>query len=235
MRHITITVLMALCLVLLSGCLLEESRHTLYIDPDGGVTWRVIRDLVRSDCDGPEKRADEEAEFVAGVDAGEESWSATFGELGARETRVELLRAERPYTVVVQARFAHVEDLLRRMLAEVEGEASVSWEEDGSLRRLRLTLPAEEPLAPEDPQARGHEDREPADPGAFRIALTEGRFVEAVGFRLARDGAFAEPLEFDEDGREPKELLLVWDVDALAPSPHPRPLFQRERWACRCA
>jgi hypothetical protein len=211
MHRNPITVLMALFLLLLSGCLLEETRHTLYLEPDGAVTWRVIRDLVRSDCDRLDERADEEAVFLAAVDGGEESWTESFAELGAAETSVELLRTERPYTVVVRARFDHVETLLATLLAELGDEAGVAYVEDGSRRSLRIALPGEEELSPEEPEG----PREPAEEepraGAFRIVLTQGRFVEAEGFALAPDGAWAEPLDGED---EPRELLLVWDVDA---------------------
>jgi hypothetical protein len=212
MEHKPIAVLMALLMLFLPGCLLEETHHTLYLDPVGGVTWRVIRDLVRSDRDRLGERADEEAGFLQAVDGGEESWSESLLALGARDVSTDLLRAERPYTLIVRARFDHIEGLLARLLEETDEPLELAYEEDGSLRTLRLVLPPDDEL--EAPEDKRDEPEGPRDPGAFRIVLTQGRFIEAEGFRLSPDGAYAEPLEHDEQGREPTRLLLVWDVEA---------------------
>jgi hypothetical protein len=210
-----ITVLMSLCLFCLSGCLLEDTRHTLYIQPDGSVTWRVIRDLVRSDHDGLGKRADEEADFLATVDGGEEGWSEMLQGWGAQEATVELLRVERPYTVVVRAHFARIEDMVAGMLAEIEEELVFDYQEQGSLRTLRIVLPpGEEQLSPEQPDPSRADDQDPDGSGDFRLVLTQGRFVRAVGFELSPDGVVAEPYEHEERPGEPGEFLLVWDLEA---------------------
>ena len=202
-----LTFFFALSLLCLSGCLLEDTTHTLYIEPDGRVTWRVLRDLVRSDHDDLDDRYDEESKFLAAVDGGE-GYSELFAGYGAEQTRVQLLRAERPYTVMVSARFAHVRDLVTAMQAEDDSDSLVSWEQDGSLRSLRVVMDPED-LDDEPEQVEG-----PQVSDDFRLVLTEGRFVEAEGFELAEDGAVAIPWEHDEQGREVAVYALVWDVDA---------------------
>ncbi len=206
-RHIT-TALLGLCLLVLSGCLLEDTRHTLYVGPDNSVTWRVVRDLIRSDRDDVDERYDEEAEFLASLDSGVEGWTELLTDFGAREVDAELLRAERPYTVVVRARFGHVEELVAGLLAESEDDVRVSFVEQGSLRTLRITPPPSE----DEPA-----DEDTPDPDAaarpvseVRLVLTEGRFIDAIGFALSQDGAVAVPLE----GQDDTELLLVWDLEA---------------------
>lgn len=201
--------LLILSLLCLPGCLLEDTRHTLFLAPDGSVTWRAVRDVIRSDHDDLDDRADEEASFLESFDAGEEGWSELLGELGAQETSVELLRAERPYTVLVRARFAHVQDLLAGLMADAKEDVLVLYEEDGSLRTLHIELPpGEEELGPEE--AKGDEQSRAGDD--FRLVLIEGRFIEADGFELSPDGVIAVPRERDE--AEPQLYRLVWDVDA---------------------
>ncbi len=210
-RPIT-TALLGLCMLVLSGCLLEDTRHTLFIEPDGGVTWRVVRDLIRSDKDDIADRYDEEAGLLAAVDGGEEGWSETLSEWGAKEVHAELLRTERPYTVVVRARFPHVEDLLTGLLEDADDELRFSFEEQGSLRTLRILPPPSDDDEPEAADPPHPEDA--ADPvSELRLVLTQGRFIDAQGFALSEDGAVAVPLE-QRDDRERVELLLVWDLEA---------------------
>ncbi len=195
------------CLPLLfcSGCLLEDTDHTLFLEPDGSVTWRVIRDLVRSDEDSLRKRYDEEADFLASVDGGEESWSQSFGELGAEETRVRLIRVERPYTVMVEARFASMRDLWTEILAETDGGGEVRFEADGDLRELAMRIN----LEPDGEKAEADDD---GSLDHLRLVLTEGRFVDSQGFELSGDATVAVPL-VPEDSSAPVHYVLVWDVE----------------------
>ncbi len=54
--------------LLATGCLVGETTHGLYLDPDGGVTWTVRQQDVRSNSE--ERRAEEEESFLANVRAG---------------------------------------------------------------------------------------------------------------------------------------------------------------------
>ncbi len=203
----TVTLLLGLTLFCLTGCLLEEDSHTLYLAPDGSVTWRVLRDVIRSDEDDPWDREGEEAEFLATLDSDEEGWSELLDGYGSESTRVRLIRRERPYTVMVEAQFADVGDLVSAMLAESDEDWEVSYEEEGSLRILRVQI------EPEEPSGADEEDDGESDSG-LRLVLTQGRFIEAHGFRLSKDGVIAVPLSFESSSDEPLLLHLVWDVEA---------------------
>lgn len=200
-----------LCLLPL-GCMLEETTHVLFIEKDGAVTWRVFQDLLRSDRDRPGARLDEEASFLDEVDAGEDHWSQTFEQYGAEEVDAWTTRDRRPYSMIVQARFEDLEQLTVALVEDAELEADVRLEQDGDRVRYELTVwPPEEEASDENEDeawawARSH----------FRIALAEGRFVEARGFEISDDGAIAVPRALTEEELAASDggftYSLTWDL-----------------------
>ena len=208
MRREILVPLAILLALPLSGCILEDTRHTLFIAPDGSVTWRVMRDLIRSDKDDPAERLDEEQGVLGEIDTGEEGWGETLAELGAAHTSVELLRAERPYTVLVQARFAGLELLGQRLLEEVEQPGEFEYREDGSLRELTFTL---HPQPGDEREGDERAAEEPQD--ELGLVLTQGRFIDAQGFRLSVDDVVATPLTPPADAPEILRYSLLWDLE----------------------
>ncbi len=205
-----LALLVALLITPLSGCILEDTRHTLFIAPDGSVTWRVLRDIIRSDEDHPLDRLAEEEELLEKLAAGEEGWVETLLDYGALGASAALVRAERPYTVLVRARFGSIEQLCGAFLDEADASGEVRFEEEGSLRTLHLLLiPAE--AVHESGEEESDEEESTTDD--LRLVLTQGRFIEAQGFRLSSDGTIATPLAPPADAQQ-LEYALVWDLEA---------------------
>jgi len=209
-----ITAIAITCALLPLGCMLDETTHVLLLEADGTVTWRVLQDLLRSDRDAVRERLGEEDRFLEDADTGEDSWSTTLSGYGADEVDAWLLRDRRPYTLVVEGRFADLEQLTQAMIDEAEIDAEVTLVSRGDRVRYRIEV------APQD----GDEDPEDVDEAwrwvanHVRMALAQGRFVEARGFDISKDGAVAVPRrlteeEVDEfDGASVYEL--VWDRGA---------------------
>ncbi len=56
MKHFIVITLAA---VLASGCIVKETRHDLYLEPDGGLTWTVLETGIRAEGGKPEDRREE--------------------------------------------------------------------------------------------------------------------------------------------------------------------------------
>ena len=81
-------ILVAILSVISTGCLLKETSHTLYLRPDGAVTWSVLERDIRSDEADPDKRRSEEEAYLAAVAAGEHDVAKALDVLGAQWVEV---------------------------------------------------------------------------------------------------------------------------------------------------
>ena len=61
MKPISRILAMYLLLLTSTGCLLKETTHTFYLEPDGAIVWRVVEKDVRSDAESVDERRREEA------------------------------------------------------------------------------------------------------------------------------------------------------------------------------
>jgi hypothetical protein len=209
MRRLMLAMLLAGAM-LAPGCLVGETTHTLYLDPDGGVTWVVMEHAVRSDAQDDAERGREEDEFLGQAWKAEHPVARALESLGPSEMQVDVLRPRRPFTVVSEARFRAVDDLARAFLAGIGVRAEVRLERLGDQMHLALLL--------EEGDEEGAEDSDVllslvGDADDYRFALTEGRFVDAEGFTVSEDGAVAVPEAdaCDEDDR--CSLSLTWEAD----------------------
>ena len=198
--------------VLAAGCLIMDTDHTLYLDPDGALTWSVLEKDVRSDEEDPGERLEEERAYL------ERAWrnehEAAEGLYALRplglETRV--LRDRRPYTVLTTARFPSIDAVFQEML-DLEGiPGRAVLEDEFGLRRFVVTIPLDDlDLEENDEEAEGECETVLGFWDINRILLTEGEFVEAIGFEIDGDSAVLK--EIDEETLErggELTLSLTW-------------------------
>lgn len=177
------------------GCLRQDTRHTLYLSPDGSVVWSVLQKDVRSDEKTAAARAAEEQAFENDVNLGTHSVAQAFRELGADQIATRWTRRERPLGVLTDGQFGAIDELARQMLARLGIPGSVFLDRD----RSRTTLTIEVRCA--DLESEGGSGQESVmalveELSRYRIVLTQGRFEAAVGFNIVEDDV-AAPLETD--------------------------------------
>ncbi len=196
-------------LLLTTACLIEDKRHTFYLDPDGSVTWTVVQEEIRSDAGDKSGRIREEREFLESVARGRHPVARAFEQLGALRVDAKIVRAERPYTIVTEARFESIARVLEGFLDRVDlvAEAQLVVKDD----LMRLTFSYREG----EGDASGPDDDNPvenliADHETYRFVLTEGKFLEAEGFRLESNDTAAVLLEVDENDNGTATHSLTW-------------------------
>jgi hypothetical protein len=198
-----------------AGCLVKETTHTLYLSPDGAVTWSVVEKDVRSDCTTEQERTTEEQEFLALALSGGHSTAEAFRELGGTGVTSTAIRHQRPFTVITQAGFPGIDGLFQQLL-NLEGIAGRSeLKREGERVEWTLALwPDQERAGP------GGDDLAAVlspfwDADGWRIVLEDGRFVGAEGFDLSDDGVVATLREDGpEGGEDPREtrIQLTWST-----------------------
>ena len=222
MKHF---IFITLAAVLASGCIVKETRHDLYLEPDGGLTWTVLETGIRAEGGTPEDRREEENRYLDEYLAGGHSISEALALLGPERIDGRLLRAERPFSVWTEARYGSLDGLGRRFLEllEVPGEASLELENGRG--RFEFTCRVR-PACPGDGD--GSSAAEAAKTlGAladnldcYRLVLTDGRFTGASGFRLLENGRVAVMEAVDEQKLEAAggilHLSLDWDAAAAS-------------------
>ncbi len=199
--------------LLATGCLVDETTHGLYLHPDGSVTWTVRQQDVRSDS--KERRVEEEEQFLANVRVERHAVALAFDLLAAQRVETLLLRDARPYTVVTRGQFARIDRVLQNLLDGLCVRADVELHREGDEFRLSVDY---SPDVPDDCDSDQEEILAALveEPEQFRFVLTEGRFVEAEGFEIAKDGLLAKGLspseEEGENDPETRSYSLTWRV-----------------------
>ena len=200
--------------LLATGCLVDETTHGLYLHPDGGVTWTVRQEDVRSDSE--ERPTEEEHAFLANVRAQRHAVALAFDLLAARRVETRILRDARPYTVVTRARFARIDRVLQDLLDGLCVRADVELHREGDEMRLSVDYSPD----PTDDCESVREETLSAlveEPEHFRFVLTEGRFVEAEGFEIAHDGLLARGLSPSEEELETHHGMLSYSLSWRLP------------------
>ena len=171
------------------GCLQKEVGQAIYLSPSGAI-WSVIERDVRSDEKDQGSRIREEQDYVLAALTGQHEVARAFRSLGGGAVTTTWLRRERPYSVLTEARFPDVRQLVMSVLREAKILGEVSLVREGCRTKLgiRIYLDA----------APGSNDDSPldallADFEAYRIVLSGGRFVSADGFEMPGDGLVAVP------------------------------------------
>lgn len=198
------------------ACIVAERTHTLYLSPDGRLSWVALEKDVRSDAEKPDDRAKEEAEFLAKLSAGLHPVAAALDGLGATDRRTDVLRQERPFIAVTTARFESIDRMLTTLFQQAGMEAEVSLRSEGPRMRLlvRIDLSRVDLDAPSNDA--DSDDTWSAlieDASQYTIVLTAGRFVDGRGFTFGSGDTSAVPVDVDlEKAKEAGEIVyaLSW-------------------------
>jgi hypothetical protein len=190
---------------LASGCLVKTTTHRLYLSPHGALTWSVLEQDIRSSASNDGDRATEEATFLQGVASGSHPVLEALRRLAPYHTSLRLLRSERPYTIVTEARFERIDVAALKLFAELGIAGTASLQRTGAEWTLIVAL---------DFTAVGDELDTPVTAlieefDRYRLILTEGRFVAATGFTIVDDGAAVE-LNVAQVPTDRPELRLTW-------------------------
>jgi hypothetical protein len=201
--------------VVAAGCLQKETIHTLYISPEGGVAWVAVEANVHSDESDPGQRMAEEQSYIGPALIGSHRVA-----LGLRALEPETLvgttvvRGERPFHVITEARFARVDRVLERLLIEAGLPARVTLVHDGDRTRLRIQLDFSRTVVDrETPVSALLEEIE-----HFVFVLPEGTFIAGGGFEVpdrARARLSKEAFDAIDEAmtaRRAIELTLAWNA-----------------------
>lgn len=195
-----------------TGCLVKETTHRVYLSPSGSVAWAVLEEGVRSTEDDPASRISEEQEWLAAIARDTHSVAEGLRRLGPNEISTRLLRPERPYMALTDARFPRVDRVIARLFEELGLRGEAMFTAGGQEATLSVALD----LSSLDDQ--GAETESPStalleDLGRYRFVLTDGRFVSATGFAILEDGTAALLQEIPSetlDARGVLKLRLAW-------------------------
>ncbi len=210
---------MAMVTVLAPGCLVKDVIHTVYLEPDGSVTWMVLERDVRSDADSAQDRAREESDFINAAATDRLPASLAFSQLESTDVHTTILRSARPYSVLTEARFAQFDALMGAFASRLDRQAESTFERHNGEVTWTLTVPPDS-SSPDSRPSSGDEDINALidvfDGGRF--VLVTGRFTSAVGFELSEDKR-AATLRVPDDsqiarGAEPLRFSLTWSEEA---------------------
>lgn len=217
MKHIILTIVLLAATGLSSACLVRETQHTIYLEPDGRVTWTVMETGIQSVSRNPAERDEEEISFLAEATRGQHCIALALAGLNPHRLTSRVLRAERPYAVWTDASFPALDQLAQAIgdRLGLDGQAQL-WRE-GSEMKFEWTV---------------REDPAGGSGGAdeclmallaeknvnYRLVLTRGCFTSARGFVLSADGREAVPAERDSadpaKSDEPITIALSWQIDS---------------------
>jgi hypothetical protein len=176
----------------LSACLLEEVRHDLYLEVDGGLTWTVLEERIRSDAPDTVDGQNEEATFLKEAADGAHGVAKALRLLGAEQVSSHLLRDRRPFAVWTEGRFASLAAAGQKMIEGLGLEGRFEAHSDASGGCLLLEVVVED----EDAAVPGDEALIDllADASDYRLVLVRGQFTVAEGFELSDENTVAAPL-----------------------------------------
>lgn len=198
-----------------SGCLQKETVHTLYLGADGSLTWVAAESNVYSDEADPGKRAAEDQSYIGPALIGAHPVARGLEALGPDSlVRTTVVREDRPFHVIAEARFARADRTLERLFVDSGIPARVTMTQEDGQTSLRMRFDF------------SRQTVERATPAAalleaidhFVFVLPEGRFIAGGGFevpdraraRLAKE-AF-DAIDESMTARRPIELTLTWSA-----------------------
>lgn len=205
-------------LLLTAGCLQKETSHTLYLAPDGSATWMTSEVNVHSGETDPGKRVAEEQHYIGAALLGSHGVARGLAALGPQgSVRTTVVRDERPFHVVTDARFRAVDRVLERVFTDMGVKASASLVRENTQTTLRVSLDFSKAVV-----GRETPISELFDLDHVRFMLTDGRFGAVTGFDVT-DGIVAtlspEWLARAEKASDAKgriEFTLSWTTDPAA-------------------
>lgn len=196
-----------------AGCLVKDTTHRIYLSPSGAVAWTVLEEGVRSVEKDLTRRSNEERAWLDQINMDTHAVADGLRRLGSDDVSTRLLRLERPYMALTDARFARVDWVISRLFEELGLRGEATFEADGSGATLSVSLDLsslDDPGPdPESPVAALLEDLD-----RYRFTLTDGRFVAASGFDIVEDGTVATPRVIPSEMLKAGvlKLQLAWRV-----------------------
>ena len=203
---VLLAALAVLPVLALTGCLRSEVTHTIYLSPSGAA-WSAMEKDVRSDESDPFKRSSEEHDYVLAGRVERQPIAVALRRLGAAPVTTTWLRRERPYTLVTEGHFTDLRQLAVSMLRDAGVDGDATLVSTGCRTTFTVRIDLESGTSAEGETAL---DALLADPDAYRLVLTQGRFVSADGFVIEPDGAVAtlDPKKSPVDGV--LTMTLTW-------------------------
>ena len=199
---------------LATGCLRKDTTQTLYIGTDGAARWMVAEAEVYSDDADIGTRLAEEQAYIGAALIGTQPVALAFAALKPDSiVKTTVLRDERPFHVVTEARFNAVENVLQRLFTDAGLHATVVLKNAETRSTLGMRFDFSKAVA----------DRDSAATVLFesidelRFVIAEGTFVAGGGFDVEdRRRATISPewmaaAERALEERRPIELSLTWE------------------------
>ena len=170
---------------------------------------------VHSDETDPGKRIEEEQQYIGPALVGTHGVARGLAALGPQSAvRTTILRDERPFHVVTDARFRAVDRVLERVFTDMGVKTSASLVREADQTTLRVSFDFSKPLVERETPV-----SELFDLDHFRFVLTDGRFGAVTGFDvtegmvavLSRD--WLQRAEKACDAKGTIEFALSWTTD----------------------
>jgi hypothetical protein len=186
MKRISLALALAASLAA-TACLQKDTTSTIYLRQDGSLDWVVLEQNVRSDDTDAAKRITEETAYVDEVARGDHGVAEGFLALGADDVRIRWLRSERPYAMMVDARFDSLAGIFERPLTKCAVPHEVRITQYGGVTTWRLWFD----VGP-DGEGIDRDQHEGCDDGLdgladaleMKVVLASGTFAAATGFTL---------------------------------------------------
>ena len=200
----------AALLIAASACIQEENTVTLFLDPNGPVTWSILERNVRSDSKNRDERQTEESQFIVAARVHQHPAMTGLQRLGATDIKDSILQDKPPYSVMTEGHFRNLEEMGRRLFTayRIQGTSVVTRDRE----KFVWTLTIES--VPEDMSDQDTAELTALIGTKFHVALREGEFADADGFSINDDRRIAELSGdlFDDrkPGDPPKVVKLVW-------------------------
>jgi hypothetical protein len=180
----------------------KETHQTIYLNPDGSLSWVVLERDIRG---GP----DFEEELLSAFERGEHTIATAFEALDPVALDCTMLRRESPFVVYTSADFPALDEVFQNLYEQLGVRNHAVLERAGEVTRFHWTVWHEESST----LSWNEELLSLLDEDEFRIVLTEGKFVDAEGFEIVDDGTVAIPSEGnDEDEEEETESDEVYSL-----------------------
>jgi len=199
-----------------TGCLQKETTHTLYLGPDGTLTWLATEADVHSDEADAGKRAAEDQAYIGPALLGTHRVARALQALGPESlVRTTVVREERPFHVITEARFARADRALEQLFVENGLPARVTTAQEQGRTILRVRFDFSRQLVDRDTPAAALLE----DIARFVFVVPEGQFIAGGGFdvpdrakaRLSKE-AF-DAIEEAMTARRHIELTLAWNPE----------------------
>jgi hypothetical protein len=204
-KRITILTVLAATLGL-TGCLVEDTTHRIYLSPTGAIAWTVREEAVQSDNADRAERQREEQEWLEAVARDDHPVADALRRLHPDRISTVILRSERPYAAATEGRFDRIDRVVTTMLEELGLRGSARLEADGPTTTLTVAIDVSglDEAGSDTPVTALLEDVD-----HYRVELTDGRFVAATGFDIVRNGTAAVP-RVAADEAVPADGMLIF-------------------------